>query len=180
MVESDTPKPRLPDNWGEQEKTVPGDMSQRTGVAFKLHQDIIDLLTSTGVVIISSSFRAKTDESIHAKYGRREYRRIVDIYGARFILADADIDLAAITIANYYSSSEITEFPYIIDYRDPKNKQQWTSPSYKALHIYFPFGEEEFYHIGEAQLLTPEWMKTANRTRRYFERRQLRAKPPQP
>lgn len=177
MAEADIVKPRLPDNWSEQEKTVPVDMRQRIRVAFKLYQDLADLLNLTGITIVSSSFRAKTDESIHAKQGRREYRRIVDIYGTRFILGEADIDLAAMTIANHYSPSEITEFPYIIDFRDPKNKQQWTSPSYKAVHVYFPFGGGELYHIGEAQLLTPNWMKTANHTRRHFERRQLRIKP---
>ncbi len=174
MTESDISKPKLPADWNEQQKTVPVDTNQRTGIAFKLHHDLVDLLTSTGVVIISSTFRAKTDESIRTKQERRVYRRIVDIYGTRFILAEPDIDLAATTIIGHYSPSEITEFPYIIDYRDSKNKQQWTSPSYKAVHVYFPFGEQEFYHIGEAQLLTPDWIKTANRTRRYFERRQLR------
>lgn len=177
MTESDIPKPKLPNDWNEQQETVPVNMDQRTSIAFKLHQDLVDLLTSTGIVIVSSSFRAKTDENIRVKQKRREYRRIVDIYGTRFILAEPDIDLAAVTIADHYSPPEITEFPYLIDYRNPRNKQPWTSPSYKAVHVYFPFGGEEFYHIGEAQLLTPEWMRTANRTRRHFERRQLRVKP---
>ncbi len=176
MLDSDKPRPnlKLPENWEEQRVALPCSMEQRTEITRKLHQDIKGLLISAGIDVHVSFYRAKSDASIEAKRLRRTYQRIVDVYGTRFVLDEINMDRASKLIVHQYTVPEITEFPYVIDYRDSSVKQSWTSPTYKAVHVYFSFRGEEFFNIGEAQLLTPEWMKTANRTRRHFERRQIR------
>lgn len=181
-------QPKLP-FFHEQRPTIPVDMIERLAIVANLHLQISELLTNDGVTVLSSSYRAKTNESIRAKQRRRllyhQSFPIVDVYGIRFIMDEQEIDRAADLIVAQYSpfnrlvsrqGLDIAPMPYKVDYRKPGARKYYTSPLYKAVHVYFPFEGDEYYHIGEAQLLTSDWLKTANRTRRHFERRQQRDK----
>lgn len=172
--------PRLPETWNDQLKSLPQDIKERTRVTAIFHQEVNNILTEANIPIINSFYRAKTDESIQAKLSRRLLRNrnnpIADIYGTRFIVQESLINTAVQKILKHFEAPK--KYPWgmlsVIDHRKPEIRSNNSSKHYKAVHIYVPFGKAGVKNIGDIQLLTPEWMKTANRTKRHYYKRQGR------
>lgn len=169
--------PQLPRNWEEQRQVLSIDLEDRNSIAVGFHSAVTGVLVNAGIPIFDSSFRAKSDESIKLKLQRKLLATpLVDLYGTRFIIDEANIDPATRAILEEFNPP--VEYPWgtpsVIDHRKPEEGSRYTSSLYKAVHVYVPFGESKTQNIGEVQLLTPQWMKTADKTRNAYERRQER------
>jgi len=172
--------PKLPETWNDQLKSLPQDIKERDRITAVFHQEVATVLTEKHISIINSFYRTKTEESIQNKLSRRllrnRYNPILDIYGTRFIIEESSIDLAAQEILKHFKTPKKYSWgmPSVVDHRKPEIRSYNSSKHYKAVHIYVPFIDTGVKNIGEIQLLTPEWMKTANRTKRHYYKRQGR------
>jgi hypothetical protein len=193
--EKETATPRIPEYLYEQQMILPRDLDTRELITQSLYAEVKAVLSAAGIEIIDSTCRTKTTESIKRKESNRDSLNHIlvmfDIFGVRFILNEQDIDLAVQALIahfnppnQYTSSGYSVESPAVCDYRiKTKPRPKFRLPSYQAVHLRVPFGQvqdpldkgEFLRHLGEIQLWTPQVQRTAERNRRYYERRQGRS-----
>lgn len=169
-----------PTTWQEQKLLLPTNQQDREKIALDLHNQVKEIYQTENISVIQSFYRAKSDLSIYQKLLRRKPLTrnypIPDLYGSRFIINIDQINPGINIILSRFNPPEI--YPWlltsVIDHRNLKSKSIYSTKSYKAVHLYLPFQSNFNIHLGEIQLLTLDWLKSANRTRRHYEARQQR------
>ena len=173
---------RNPLGWFDQQRFLLP-FAEREVVCADFHDRVRSVVTNSGIAIIQSDFRAKSDESIAAKLYRRSSWHydwpMPDVYGARFILRDEEVRAAITAVVDIYPEEH--RFPYslprIRDLTDPNTpRTRFSDPVYQAIHVYVAFGEIEVPNIGEVKLMTPEQLDMDIRTRTDYEEKTFKNK----
>ena len=151
------------------------DFDHRVLLCRELYDEVLSVFETKGVRPMSSSYRAKTDESIR-KYldirsrlrGYRSERPIFDIYGIRVIIrGEEEIANAIQTILDHFNppAKYFGSIDSVVDYRNPRIRPfPFSDERYKAVHIRIPFGNNGVKNLGEIQLMTPEWYEMNKKT----------------
>ena len=159
MTEKELINEHVPRKYSEQMALNMTEKERNNLTAF-LHDDFEQSLIESGFMVLRSSYRGKSNESIERELKIREKlginKPLSDLCGIRFVFeTDEEIDKVIDWIGKEYCPPDEYDFkaPWIRDFR--KNDIELR---YRAVHIRLPFklaeGEKEYVDLMEVQLVT--------------------------